>query len=80
MKHYLHQLAVAIDQVLNALLGGWADETLSARAYRLSKNSYRWVLVRSFIDLVFFFENNHCAVAYESEQERRHLPVEYRSR
>lgn len=28
------QTAIAIDQLLNALLGGFADETLSARAWR----------------------------------------------
>lgn len=28
------QIAVAFDQLVNTLLGGWADETLSARAWR----------------------------------------------
>ncbi len=30
----MKQVAIAIDQLLNALLGGWADETLSARMWR----------------------------------------------
>lgn len=37
----LKQLLIAIDQVLNALLGGMADETLSARAHR---QRLRWCL------------------------------------
>lgn len=31
------QVMVAVDQLVNTLLGGWADETLSARAYRHAK-------------------------------------------
>ena len=31
---YVHQIGIAIDQAANAVLGGWADETLSARMYR----------------------------------------------
>jgi len=31
MKSYGRRVAVAIDQLFNALLGGWADETLSSR-------------------------------------------------
>ncbi len=75
----LKQIAIALDQVLNTLLGGWADETLSARAYRLSEEKFRWYLVMQFIDAVFFFDPNHCYTSYVSEKERRHLPVEYRS-
>jgi len=30
----MKQIAIAIDQFLNALLGDWADETLSARMWR----------------------------------------------
>lgn len=31
---YVHQVGIAIDQLLNTILGGWADETLSARMFR----------------------------------------------
>ena len=33
-RNYSRQLFIAIDQLGNALLAGYADETLSARAYR----------------------------------------------
>ena len=68
----LWQLLIAIDQFVNTILGGWADETLSARAYRL-----KWVWTQRFINLLFI-DSLHCRDAYESERLRRHLPPEYR--
>jgi hypothetical protein len=32
---YFEQNAIAFDQFLNALIGGYADETLNARAHRM---------------------------------------------
>lgn len=34
VEHYLHNVAVAEDQALNALAGGMPDETISSRAQR----------------------------------------------
>ena len=34
MWRYLKQVLIAFDQLVNALLGGWADESLSAHAWR----------------------------------------------
>ena len=34
MKKYAYQLLIAADQLINALLGGYPDETLSSRIYR----------------------------------------------
>ena len=31
----MKQVAIAFDQLINTLLGGYADETLSARAHRM---------------------------------------------
>ena len=42
MPKYLFGLLVALDQVLNALLGGYADETISYRSAIASKNGERW--------------------------------------
>ena len=41
MPAYLHDLLVACDQLLNALLGGWPDETLSSRCWRWHKDGVR---------------------------------------
>lgn len=71
------QIAVALDQLVNTLFAGFADETLSSRAYRLSVERNRhWP--KRIIDLLFFFQKEHCKTAYESEQERAHLPPSMR--
>ena len=72
------QIAIALDQLGNALLGGWADETISARAYRQSGHKRRWHVARVIIDVLFFWEHEHCANAYWSERERTQTAPEYR--
>lgn len=37
MWRRLKQVLIAIDQLLNALLGGYADESLSSHCFRLEK-------------------------------------------
>ena len=80
MKQYLLNVAIALDQVLNALRGGSPDETLSAAAWRTEQKG-RWLgrIFRPLIDLVFLpLEKDHCRTAFESERDGRHLPEEYR--
>ena len=70
------QIFVALDQLINTLIGGFADETLSSRAHRRrlrGKGGVAWV-----IDHIFFWQDEHCKTAYESELERAQLPVEFR--
>ena len=38
IKFWLRQNLIAFDQSINAFWGGWADETLSSRAWRWEKN------------------------------------------
>lgn len=77
------QLLIAIDQSVNTLVWlpgdgfGMADETLSARAYRL-RDQHPW-LMRS-IDTIFFWDTDHCFESYLSEIIRRQLPSDYRTR
>lgn len=74
---YLHQLAVAVDQLLNTLLAGYADETLSSRAYRCQHDKRRWLYARIVIDAIFFWQEEHCRASYISELVRGHLPGHY---
>lgn len=76
-RNYLHQLGIAVDQVLNALLAGHADETLSARSFRMQHRKKRWMMARKIIDTIFFWEKEHCYQAYLSERDRRHFPEYY---
>lgn len=79
MKTYLMQNLIALDQQLNALLGGMADETLSARAHRMREKQQKyWGWTANFIDFIFFWEKDHCFMAYQYEIRRRQLPEAYR--
>lgn len=76
---------IALDQLWNAALRGWPDETLSSRAYRMSKNCKRhWP--RRLIDTLFFWDRDrktgkrHCELSFESERLGRQLPPEARGR
>ena len=74
---YAKKILIAADQLVNALLAGWPDETLSSRAYRWEQNGVRsWP--RRFIDRLFFWEQDHCYQSYISEREGRQLPPELR--
>ena len=77
MKHPDYfQILVAVDQLANTFLGGMADETLSARAWRNHLKGRRsWPY--KLIDTLFFWQKDHCRTAYESEVERKQLPAGY---
>lgn len=77
MKHPDYfQVLVALDQLINAICGGWADETLSSAAHRRRLNGRP--ALASVIDKLFFWQYEHCKKAYESEIERAHFPPEMR--
>jgi len=75
----MKQVLIAIDQLFNAMFGGWADETLSARCWRKRNDGQGWEAAYRLIDLLFFWQHQHCRQSYESEQKRRQLPAEYRT-
>lgn len=76
----MKQFLIALDQLLNTVIYikgdgfGYADEMLSARAWRLrdKSNLYIW------IDSLFFWDLDHCKECYEIELQRKQLPREYR--
>lgn len=86
----LHQLVIAIDQLLNCvysvivgLLNGthraYADETFSAYLWR--RRSFWYVnVLRVIVDVIFMpfmkqgFKLTHCRLSYENELERKHSP------
>ncbi len=72
------QVAIALDQLFNTLLAGYADETLSARAYRMQFKKKRWKTARRLLDGLFFWHDDHCFNAYINEYKRKHLPAHYR--
>lgn len=78
LKHYLLQIVIALDQLANTLLGGWADETMSSYAHRLHQVRKPWGITRGVINRIFFFQEDHCRASYESERNRAQLPPEFR--
>ncbi len=74
---YLKKIGIAIDQLCNAILGGWPDNTLSSRAYLWHKERVRsWP--RRLLNALFFWEADHCKASYASELARNHLPKSMR--
>jgi hypothetical protein len=78
MKRYFINVLIGLDQLANALYGGYPDETLSARSFR----EKRWS--ECIINLLFFWQTdgkgnrNHCEQCYEHEKARMDLAPEYR--
>ena len=73
----MKQFLIALDQLANTMAGGYADETLSARAHRVAEEGGPAWPQRA-INALFFWELQHCLKAYQSEVERRQLPSRYR--
>lgn len=76
---WLKAILIALDQLLNALLGSWPDETLSSRCWRWEQAGVRsWP--RKVLDGVALAlgDQNHCFESYASERLGRQLPPELR--
>ncbi len=80
----MKQRLLAFDQLINTFVYakadrrcGYADETLSARCWRLRNSSKYWGVARKAVDMLFFFDKNHCYESYKSEILQRQLPNEY---
>lgn len=74
LRLYAYHNLIALDQLLNALTGGAADETLSSRTYRgailISNPKKRWKVLYRLINCLFR-DDKHCKTAYESELKGR---------
>ena len=69
----MKQILIAIDQLVNTLFGGWADETVSSMVWRK-----KHLVMIKIINAIFFWESNHCQSSYINERQRMHLPPEFR--
>ncbi|KGJ88804.1 hypothetical protein [Colwellia psychrerythraea] len=70
---YINNLAMASTRLLNTLLGGRANQSLSARAYVNSQHSKRWDIARNSIDKLFYKQTDHCkkAVTWDAQFNKR---------
>lgn len=74
MKTYFFNILIGFDQTVNTLFGGYPDETISARAWRLRNKTKLWKLAHTSINALFFFQPNHCYKAYKAEVKRLQSP------
>ena len=72
---YLLNNLIALDQLVNTILGGHPYETLSSRAYRAEqKGKLFGKFFRPVIDGIFFWQKQHCYRGYLAEKQRKQLP------
>lgn len=68
MKQYVINLLITLDQLVNTILRGNPDETLSSRAHRMrAKGHPAWGWAAGAIDTLFFWEADHCRTSWERE-------------
>ena len=78
IKNYMRNIAIAADQLVNAMIAGSPDETVSSRVYRgavlvVHPNRAARMAYRA-INALFFWQEDHCRAAYLREKQRAHLP------
>lgn len=82
------QILIALDQLVNTFVPpykgdhrGWADETLSSRAWRRSSSSKGWETFRKVVDWIFWKlikQKDHCFESWMEERLLRQMPPELR--
>ena len=73
------QVVMALDQLLNTLLGGYAQERLSSRCWRL-RGVQPYTAGQKTIDYValhVFRQIGHCQGSYNQQLAQAYSPAEY---
>ena len=82
MKRRVLNLLIALDQLIWVILtlgNGMPDETISAALWRMeSQGKWAGKLFRPVVDALFFFDQNHCLSAWQSEHNKQQLPAIYK--
>ena len=81
MKLYVRNILVGIDQLVNTIIGGDPDETISSRIGKCQRGDfgravwYFTYLPRVFVDLVFYYFDgpNHCRNNIEEDEGKDDL-------
>lgn len=68
---YILQVLIAFDVLVNVILGGVPDSTISARVGYNAIRGEPWALVaEKVINTLFFFRPNHCRAAVKGDYLR----------
>lgn len=59
---YIERIAIALSVLLNVILGGSSNQTLSARQYQRKRD--RKLNLVWLIDTIFFFDQDHCMMSW----------------
>ena len=76
LSKYITNVLIGFDQFINTIFLGFPDETISSRAWRCKDASSFWKVMRKFIELLFFFQQQHCFKAYLAEINRKQIQLE----
>jgi len=69
MRSLLHNLIIGVDQLVNAMMLGDPDETISSRAGRVWPETW-W---SKLIDTIMFWQTDHCHKAIEKDEGKHDL-------
>lgn len=69
VRQYIYNILIGIDQLINAILLGDPDESISSRVGRRWPNSFLAV----FINALFFWQRNHVIEAIEKDESKDDL-------
>ncbi len=84
-RSWLHEVLVAFDQLVNAILAGWSDESISARSFRLGYRDERdgrwgrWRVMRAIVDVLFIPQDVILLLRSGTWPPVRHCQRAYRS-
>lgn len=76
LKQYILNILIAFDQLINTLILGQPNETISSRAWRCKDSSSFWKFMRKLIDTIFFWQKDHCYNSFIAEVERHQITTE----
>lgn len=75
IRNYLVRLLISLDQLLNVILGGWPDETISSRCGRRFGVYWWWTCLGWVLNQI---DPDHIYDAMKNEKAAKHLPPELR--
>ena len=69
---YIVRVGDAISQLLSVafFFGDNPNESLSGRAYRQGRIQWPWVVLKTAINIIFFWQEDHCREAYFADLKR----------
>lgn len=65
---YVYNNIIAFDELLNALTGGYPNETISSRAGRAAHNTHYWACI--LCKILNYLEKDHCQRSLEATVSR----------